>query len=341
MKKKKKSLWSRILSGVVLVVLISLGITIPATAGRPVVFADFSWDSAQLHNRIAGFILKHGFDREVLYTFTEEMPGFLGLERGDFHLAMETWVDNSASYWEKAEKRGRMISLGKNYQDAPQGWYVPTYVIKGDPSRGIKPLAPDLKSVKDLLKYWELFRDPEKKNKGRFLNGPTGWPVSITNASKLEAYGLDEMYSNFYAGSGAALTVGIAGAYERGVPVLAYYWEPTPLLGRYDMTKLEEPPYDPEVWLETGACAFPACRVLKTGNTEFLEAEPEIRAFVKRYETTLELTNEALARMEENGFTHEEAASLFLKDHPGLWRDWVDSEAAEKIAAALAAFPGE
>lgn len=54
----------------------------------PVVFADFSWDSVQFHNRVAGFILEHGFGKKVVYSFTEEVPGFLGLERGDFHLAM-------------------------------------------------------------------------------------------------------------------------------------------------------------------------------------------------------------------------------------------------------------
>ncbi|TDY61599.1 hypothetical protein C8D99_10511 [Aminivibrio pyruvatiphilus] len=30
----------------------------------PVVFADFSWDSVQFHNRVAGFILEHGFGKE-------------------------------------------------------------------------------------------------------------------------------------------------------------------------------------------------------------------------------------------------------------------------------------
>ena len=316
--------------------VLSLGTPLQASdEGQPVVFADFSWDSVQFHNRVAGFILEHGFGKKVLYSFTEEVPGFLGLERGDLHLAMETWVDNSAPYWEKAKKNGKMISLGKNFQDAPQGWYVPTYIIKGDPARGIEPSAPDLKSVYDLPRYWKLFEDPEDETKGRFLNGPTGWHVSITNALKLEAYGLDRHLNNFHAGSASALAVGIASAYERGNAVLAYYWEPTPLLGKYDMTKLEEPPYDPEVFNTNGGCDFPACRVLKTGNREFLEQEPDIRTFIERYTTTLEYTNQALAFMEDNGLTHAEAAVEFLKKHPELWRKWLDEPAEGKVAAAL------
>ncbi|MCF4114172.1 MULTISPECIES: ABC transporter substrate-binding protein [Dethiosulfovibrio] len=319
-------------------VILTLGVilsSMAASAGSKIVFADFSWESAQFHNRVAGYILEHGFDREVAYSLTEEMPGFLGLERGDLQLAMETWVDNSIAIWDKITKKGKVLEMGKNYPNAPQGWYVPTFIIKGDPERGIEPLAPDLRSVTDLPKYWKIFQDPENDDKGRFLNGPTGWPISIKNVDRLKAYGLDDTYVNFYAGSGAALAVGIASAFEKGRPVLAYYWEPTPLLGKYDMTKLEESPYDPKVWKETGMCAFPACRVLKTGNRAFLESEPEIRDFVERYETSLELTSEALAVMDTEGMSSPQAAEWFLKEHPEVWSSWVDEEVRAKVSKAL------
>ncbi len=301
-----------------------------------ITFADFSWESVQVHNRIAGFLIRHGWGREVEYMLVEEVPGFMGLERGDIQIAMEAWVDNAASYWEEAIKRGMIISLGKNYPDAPQGWYVPTYIIEGDEERGIEPMAPDLKSVSDLPKYWELFKDPELKTKGRFNNGPSGWIISVINEKRLKAYGLDKTYRNFYTGSAAALASAIAGAYERGNPVLAYYWEPTPLLGMYDMTRLEEPPYDEKVWNDTGACEMPKCRVLKVANRDFLEENPEIEEMLKRYRTSLELTNEVLAYMKKNAVAPEDAAEWFLKSHPKLWRSWIaDPKVQEKIARSL------
>lgn len=321
------------------IILITTAICLPSNqleAGtKEVIFTDFSWDSAQFHNRVAGYILEKGFDRNVRYSFTEEMPGFLGLERGDLDLAMETWVDNSISFWDKAKKRGKILDLGKNYPDAPQGWYIPAYVVKGDPDRGIKPMAPDLRSVSDLPKYWKLFMDTENNEKGRFLNGPTGWPVSVKNTAKLKAYSLDKSYVNFYSGSAMALAVGITEAYEKGKPVLAYYWEPTPLLGKYDMIKLEEPSYDPEIWKNSGACAFPACRVLKTGNADFLREEPEIRTFIEAYSTSLELTSTALAKMDTDHMTHAEAAEWFLREHPDLWASWVDDNVRQKVLVAL------
>ncbi len=105
-------------------------------AARPVTLVDFSWDSVQVHNRIAAYIIEKGYGRETDFIFAESLPGFMGMERGDADFSMEGWVDNLLEYWEKTTKSGKMVSLGTNFPDAPQGWYVPTYMIKGDEKRG-------------------------------------------------------------------------------------------------------------------------------------------------------------------------------------------------------------
>ena len=52
--------------------VLSLGTPLQASdEGQPVVFADFSWDSVQFHNRVAGFILEHGFGKKVVFTMTD------------------------------------------------------------------------------------------------------------------------------------------------------------------------------------------------------------------------------------------------------------------------------
>ncbi len=113
------------------------------------------------------------------------------------------------------------VSLGTNFPDAVQGWYVPRYVIEGDDARGIEPIAPELNFVSDLKEHWELFRDPEQPGKGRFYNCILGWSCEEQSTRKLEGYGLDRFYTNFRPGTGAALAAAIASAYERGRPVLA------------------------------------------------------------------------------------------------------------------------
>lgn len=325
-----------LLSFTVLFLAVVLSGSAPA-AEKPVVFVDFSWDSVQVHNRIAGYIMEKGYGKKTDYIFAESLPGMLGIERGDAQLSMEGWVDNILEFWGKATASGKMVSLGANFPDAPQGWYVPTYLIKGDEKRGIKPAAPDLKSVKDLPKYWELFKDRENPKKGRFYNGPAGWKVSSINEAKFTAYGLNATYEVFSPGSDTALSTAIKRAYDRGEPVLAYYWEPTWVMGLLDMTRLEEPPYDEKLWNEEKnyGCGFPTVRVLVVANSAFVKENPDLAEFLRNYSTTLEQNNKVMAYMFKNKADSRQAAVWFLKNYGDVWKTWVPSEIADKISAAL------
>lgn len=315
----------------------TLGLGSLAAAQDPVVFVDWSWDSALVHNRIAGFVAEHGFGYEVDYLFADTNPGFMGMRRGDIDVSMETWVDNIQEIWDEGIAEGDVVDLGPNFPDAPQGWYVPTYLIEGDEERGIEAAAPDLRSVADLADYWELFRDPENPDKGRFYNGITGWEVSAHNVRRMETYGLDDYFEIFYPGSQAALDTSIQRAYDRGEPWFGYYWEPTWIMGTLDMTMLEEPPYTDECWADDGdyGCAFPAVAVRVAANAEFAEANPEFTEFLTNYVTTLQETNEALAHMELEGGDAADAAIWFLNEYGDLWSGWLSDDRADRVRAAL------
>lgn len=303
-----------------------------------VVFVDWSWDSALVHNRIGGFVAEHGFGYDVDYLFADTNPGYLGLRRGDVDVSMESWVDNFQDLWDEMIADGSILDLGPNFPNAPQGWYVPTYLIEGDAERGIEAAAPDLRSVAQMADYWELFKDPENPRKGRFYNGITGWEVSMHNVTRMATYGLDEQYEVFYPGSQAALDTSIQRAYDRGEPWFGYYWEPTWIMGTLDMTMLEEPPYSDECWAdETGdyGCAFPAVEVRIAVNSDFAEEAPEFIEFLTNYETTLAQTNEVLAFMELEGGDAEDAAEWFLREYEDLWTDWLEPDVAAKVKEAL------
>ena len=61
--------------------------------------------------------------------------------------------------------------------------------------RGIKALAPDLKTVKDLARYAHLFKDPEDPSKGRLYGAIPGWSIDKILYLKYEAYGLIKITS--------------------------------------------------------------------------------------------------------------------------------------------------
>ena len=318
----------------ILMVVFVLG-TGPALAKETLVFSDLSWDSAQVHNRIAAMIIEHGYGYGVDYIPVDTISGFAGLMRGDIDITMEIWTDNQQPAWREAVAAGKVIDLGPNFPDSWQGWLVPTFVIKGDPARGIKPMAPDLKSVSDLPKYKDLFKDVEDPGKGRFYSCIAGWECEKINEKKFAAYGLNDTYNLFLPGSGAALVTSMAAAYKKGEPWFGYYWAPTWALGLYDMTPLEEPAYDPEVFKATANCAYPSVKVNIAVNPGMLKKAPEVVEFLKKYETTQAMANKFLGFMETKDADTQSAAEWFLKNNEDVWTGWVSGDVAAKVKKAL------
>ncbi len=334
-----KSKFSRFLFTGLAIILVSAGALTGCSGGdgkAPVIFGDASWDSIQLHSRIAAFIMENGYGYESEFTPGDTIPLFAGLTRGDIDVYMEIWVENQQEAYDKAMAEQSIHDLGGNFLDNWQGWLVPTYMIEGDAARGIQAVAPDLKSVFDLPQYWELFKDPENPNKGRFVNGPTGWEATGINSEKLVEYGLDQYYTDFPAGSDAALSGSLASAYAQGKPWFGYYWEPTWVLGKYDMTRLEEPAYNETVWNTTHACAYPPNKVNIGVSIDFAERAPELVEFLRKYSTTTAQLNDVLAYMQDSGATIGQGAEYFLKTFESTWTQWVPSDVAAKVKAALA-----
>ncbi|MCK5576721.1 MAG: ABC transporter substrate-binding protein [Dehalococcoidales bacterium] len=298
------------------------------TKKETLVFADLDWDSAQLHNRIAAFIIEHGYGYDVDYNFGSTIPMFVGLTDGANDISMEIWVENQQEAYDEAIAAGTIVDLGGNFLDNWQGWLVPTYMIEDG-------LLPAGVSVSDMPQYWELFKDPEDPTKGRFYSCIAGWECELINEEKFGVYGLNDTYNILRPGSGAALLTSLVDAYENREPWFGYYWEPTSALGIYDMTHVGEPAYSDAVWNDNYGCAYPAVKVNIVVTASLLDRAPEVVAFLEKYDTTSAITNDALAYMEQNDATTAEAAVYFLENYESLWIQWVPADIASKVKAAL------
>ena len=302
---------------------------------KTIIMAELDWDSVNLHTHIAAFILEHGYGYEIEYVYGAEQPIAAGLIAGDVEVLMEGWMDNYPEIYDPALEEGTLISAGTNFADSTQGWWVPRYVVEGDAERGIEPMAPGLKALSDLPQYWEVFKDPEVPTKGRIYNCIPGWTCGEFNQIKLVSEGLDDYYVMFNPGTGYALAASMRGAYEKGKPWLGYYWEPSYELGILDMYRLEDEPYDEEVWNTDYSCGFPVAPVEILINAEFAEREPVVVDFLRQYETTSELVNAMLAYLKTNEVEHKQAAIWFLQEYESLWTEWVSEDVASKVKAAL------
>ena len=254
----------------------------------------------------------------------------------------EEWIGRSEA-WNQAYKAGKVRAVGQVIQGASEGWYVPDYVVHGDAKRGIKPSAPELRSVADLPKYKAVFQDDEEPGKGRFLNCPSGWSCEGVNSQKLKAYGLQSSYVNFRPGTGAALDASVTSAVQRGKPVLFYYWTPTALMGKHRFVQLTEPAYNEPCFKtlankdhrEPCGSAAPAAQIQAGLSNAFASGEPALVAMLERFSVPLPVLNAALADMAANKRDAAVQAKLVLQANPALWRGWVPPDVAARIAASL------
>src|SRR5690606_11303889 len=240
---------------------------------------------------------------------TEVVPGTpaaleSALAQNDVQIIAEIWSGRS-SIIENAIKAGAIQIVGDTLAGgAQQGWYVPDYVVHGDPERGIAATAPDLQSWHDLPRYKSLFADPETPEKGRFLNCPTGWVCEKTNSRLLRLHGLENDYTNFRAGTGAALDAAIGSAYDQGRPILFYYWQPAGLMAKYQFHKIEQDPFNKSCWesIVSGKgqlCSsdFLAAHLAVAVSAPFAQANPAIVDFFRTLQFKPALLNRMILEM--------------------------------------------
>ena len=309
-----------------------------------VIFSDLSWDSAQIQNRIAQYIVEKGYGYQTEVKFGDTIPLLEGLERGDQHVTMEIWLPNQNAPWERSLESGVVqqvgYSLGRDWQSA---FVIPKY---------LQEEYPDLDSVEDLkeAQYKDLFDTPETDGKARLLSCLPGWACAGVNRAQVAAYGLEEHVHLIEPGSGAAANADLYGAYEREEPWLGYQWGTnTPALV-LDLVLLEEPAYNEECWtgiqnwIEAGAadaplaegCGYEDAEIVIAVRTELADGNPELIDMFENWGFDIaEYGTVAAWRGDNENADIADAATWWLNTNRDVWSTWVTTEAATAINAAL------
>jgi glycine betaine/proline transport system substrate-binding protein len=154
------------------------------------------------------------------------------------------------------------------------------------------------------------------------------------NSSGYSLYGLDAYYNYANPGSDSALAASISAAYEKGEPIVAYYWEPTWLSGKYDLILLQDAPFTKDAYPE-GLCEFPSMTIKVCVAKGFTEQAPEYCNFLRNYHTTSALISTALAYMQDNKASYTDTAKWFLKQHDDFITEWLPADSAALVRAAL------
>ena len=316
-----------------------IGVTAQAAECGKVTIADMNWNSASLIANIDQFVLEHGFDCDAELIPGDTMPTSTSMvEKGQPDIAPEMWTNAVKDLVDNAVKEGRLVKAGDSLLDGGQeGFWIPTYLVNK---------YPELKTIDGIKKHPELFKHPEDPDVAAFYGCPAGWNCQISSANLFKALEMDKSgFDIVDPGSSAGLSGAIAKSYERQQGWFGYYWAPTAILGKYDMT-LVDLGAKLDVNAFTSCIAIDGCENLKvtpypkapvttvvTG--AFAPMHPQVMEYLSKRGFKNELMNTLLAWMEDEQATSEDAMIHFLETYPEMWKAWLPADAAKKVAAAL------
>ena len=303
----------------------------PAVEKPKLIFSDLNWDSAQIQNAVARFILENGYGYETDAVFGGTIPLMEALTRGDTNISMEIWLPNQQEAYDAAIAQGTITSIGNSLEDNWQSAFIiPQYTADANPG---------LRSVDDLPEYMELFVTTDSRGKARLITCIPGWECEGVNEKKLVAYGLEDTVELVNPGSAEALNAEILSAFENEEDVLFYYWGPTTLSHKLNTefdgyVVLEEPPYTAECWAADSGCSYPTAEVLVTVRSELLDSAPDAVDFLKKWDWSASNQLAAEGYFVDMGAEYGDVATWWLANNDA-WKSWVTSEATAKIEAAL------
>ena len=307
--------------------------------------ADFDWNSANVHTGIVQFILEHGYGCEVETTRGSTTPIMAAHYDSQLDVVTELWYDNIVTQYDAVEAEGIIENIGINTPDSQQAFYVDRNTVD----------KYNIKSVLDMNnpEIAALFTDPENPDMGRMVSCIGGWTCYTINHVKQRVYGLDKFYTNFDPGSSGALAAEIAGAFAKDRPIFTYYWAPTALMGKVDLVRLTEPPYDAACWgammdvvedikangkdvyKPTCATEYKDMSLDKSVLTAWADTHPDETAFLRAYSIPTATVNKLLAYYEDEADGDMELLAMEYLSNNSEWKSWVSAEVAANVSDAL------
>jgi len=294
-----------------------------------ITLAEMNWPSAQVITRVSKFFIEQGYGCTVQVVPSATVTATKSLaEVGEPDIVPELWL-NGALALNKLLDEGTVVELNRVLSDGGiEGWYVPNYIVEKHP---------------EITTIAGLKANPEVVG-GVFNQCPEGWACRVSSQSLIEALEIKEAgFKIFSHGSGETLATSIASAFEEKKPWFGYYWSPTPVLGKYPMTRIDIGPVDLDVHNcnadatceRVGISQFPPSPVATIATKSFVAREPEVAELMRKVAFTNAQMNEVLAWKKDNSASGDEAAVYFIQNYKDVWVDWLSDDAKKKLANLL------
>ena len=333
-----------IISALVVLVFTSFSGIANAKCGK-LVIAEQNWASAELMANVDKIILEEGYGCDVELVPGATMPTFTSMnDKGSPDMNPEQWANAVYTPLKKAVSEKRLIIANK----APitglgEGWWINPAAIEKYPQ--IKNMT-----AMEILEHPEWFPSKEDASKGGFMGCPAGWGCQLANANLYRAFDMEKKgWVLLDPGSAAGLDGSIAKAADSNEPWIGYYWNPTSMVGKYNLQQLdfgvpfagrdnwdncitlaEQDCADPKptAWTKSEVNSIVSANFAKTGGKDVL-------GYVEKRTYPGTVMNGMLVFMADNQAKGSDAAVEFLIKHEDIWTKWVSSDAANKIKKSL------
>ncbi len=286
---------------------------------------DQDWNGQLVTTAVAQILLEQEMGHTVATKFApaDSAPLFLGLENGDFHFVCCNWPSYSAELLNEYVdgEEATVERMGPVGISGETGWYVPSYVVNGDPERGIEAAAPNLRSVADMDQYKSVFATSDTGTSGRLLEFTPAWDTRPEE--RLEAFGID--FQVVFAGYEGAALAELDAAFQRGDPIITYLWEPHWAHAKYDLIPIEMPEWTSDCYPdgERFDCGYPTDPVTKLMWPGLEEEFPEAFEFLNNFQMTNAQQNEIVLNLTANDLTVRLAAQEWVDANESVWRAWI------------------
>ncbi len=145
------------------------------------------------------------------------------------------------------------------------------------------------------------------------------------------AFGLDGF--RVVESSEQGMLAQVARAERRGEPIVFLGWEPHPMNANFDLTYLE----GGDDWFGPD---FGGATVYTNTTAGFVESCPNVGRLLQNLSFTLEMENEIMGAILNDGADPRAAAEAWLKDNPGVLDAWLDGVTTREGGDALGAVRG-
>ncbi|UCG13354.1 MAG: hypothetical protein JSU72_02385 [Deltaproteobacteria bacterium] len=292
------------------------------SARRDVIIGSFSWSGSNAIEQVMKYVLEKKLNVPVEIFSISTFDCWIALDNGSVDVCPDIWMPNQEPGFETYVRKRKTVAVKLSYDKAPQGFYMSAEIAR----------AQGIKSIFDLKGNEKIF-DTNGDGRGEIWVGPYGWDASEVNHSKIREYGLDLEPVKIDQRPFLAI---LKKAMRKGAPMVFYYWEPEWPVTKYDLVRLDEPPYDESRWIRVKgdiesshiSCSYPDASIYVGVSKKLDKRLPKAYKFFMNWYIPMDEVSFLIAEIENVPGNPKkdagEVAKAWVESHPRIVKDWLD-----------------